>query len=717
MSQFTKHWAHPIVAGAPFFEPEERIRVLDELNWRLEAALVPIFPDLAEAIEVCLKTIQPFTGDIGLPEAPFRLNDKNVDKFRWSDLRKRWINLGFAILRYHREERNSSLFFEWAERLERVIYIGPELQARLCYEKCLFAFGRMDDLAARAAIAKWPSDDHDPIWSLRLASIVAELGELREATRLTQTALQQIRTQAKGPEDIRSLSREGWAILFVQGLSFHRQLTGQSLLQDHRGRWEYLARFRCDPRADLDHFDTQFENEPPQVIPTVSSKPGFQPGRSIQTFRYPGGVGLDLLPAHQYMRLTEEAPYPPSLGNISLSEKRLETVAQWFMEHDPARTFTLLCRLHSKKLIEEYLTRYRVAAIPMAVVNEFIEISLNAISHAERRVLTPDDSSDAGTVGMRAKSRLEAGIELLARVSIRLSSAAATQLLSRAIELYRSPVVQNDLSLPSVVGQLFETILRAMTPEDLGNHLTELMALPVPGSPEFPVAHPEMWPDFLALLPTSILSQLRRQAPTVWRRRIEALLDSLNSSALGVRGRIALRLEQLRSYGCLTTREIRSFATRLWATTDPTTLLPAIQPLRRASFLSLPEPRAGLASERVRAYLNGGDIIRFGTRTIGPDGRDHWHFTPYADPDGFLIDWLSASAATPAQFLNTTQQYLKWNLTEITTLFQKLRRWWEEEGIPLLAPEVAAFPLAESMIAEPLRQRIQRILDVMRLSV
>src|SRR5207247_8567942 len=135
------------------------------------------------------------------------------------------------------------------------------------------------------------------------------------------------------------------------------------------------------------------------------------------------------------------------------------TVSKWCAELDPVRTQTLRCRLHSDQLIKESLTRACVAALPMDVVNELLGIGRAAVDHAESRAMTPEDSPENRHLVNLARERLEAGIALLARLGIRLPSADASQLLSRALSLYQSPVVRASLSLPDVVGRLFASLL------------------------------------------------------------------------------------------------------------------------------------------------------------------------------------------------------------------------------------------------------------------
>ncbi len=86
-----------------------------------------------------------------------------------------------------------------------------------------------------------------------------------------------------------------------------------------------------------------------------------------------------LAPTYQFMRLSEEAPYPPAIGNVGLSAKRLKSVAEWFIEHDPVRTRTLVLRLRDKDLTDTYLSRHRIAALPPDLLDPFHELAAHAL--------------------------------------------------------------------------------------------------------------------------------------------------------------------------------------------------------------------------------------------------------------------------------------------------------------------------------------------------
>src|SRR5262249_25615856 len=148
-----------------------------------------------------------------------------------------------------------------------------------------------------------------------------------------------------------------------------------------------------------------------------------------------------LLPAYQFMRLTEDAARPPRCGNTILSETVLQQTAHWFARYDVVRAVTLTCRLGSTKVIESFLTRHRVAALPMPTVEEFYGISVRAAENAVRRAEAGVHSQEPA-IADRAHRQVEAAIDILARVAVRLPPDQLNQLLALAIDLYQSLVVR-----------------------------------------------------------------------------------------------------------------------------------------------------------------------------------------------------------------------------------------------------------------------------------
>jgi hypothetical protein len=242
-------WVRPLIKLLPKLDPVKRLGALSELNWRLEACLCPLWDNIAPEVDACLKTFNPYPRDFGeLPDAQLVQGRDPMTGDDWGSVRGRWFHLAVALLRFYREERRSADFRLLAERLERISELSPEQTARLRYEKGLFAIAYLDDEAAHAELRGWPTDTSDPAWDLRRAALVAELGDVERAESLVVAALNRLRAGSRlHPDHIPQLSREGWAMAFLDGVTFHRD-HGQGDARTRRAdRQQELEALDCDP--------------------------------------------------------------------------------------------------------------------------------------------------------------------------------------------------------------------------------------------------------------------------------------------------------------------------------------------------------------------------------------------------------------------------------------------------------------------------------------
>ncbi len=711
LSEHTLRWIGPIVASAPTRPPLEALRLLDELNWRLEVALLPLYDNVADVVEQSLHAIYPFPGKPDIPEPPpaVTFDGSSLPLHEWEKHRRRWLDLSFALLRFHREERHHQRFDELASRLRPRVLTSPSLYARWSYERCLFALARMDDASARQALSEWPIDDDDPAWTIRRAAILAELGEVTEAQRIAEDALRRIRSSSHGPAHIPSVSREGWAMLLVNALETSSCLERGQTLPESRGRFEALERLRCNPWEAFRRLTDLLDSAPPRPKSQNQRHSGFSLGSVFDA--YSSGVGRELPPAYQFSRLAEEGPFPPKVGRVGYSGKTLSRVSEWLANDDPVRSHSLACRLLNSELIEQYFVLHRVATLSVDVVSDLVECCRSALDQAEPVAGGSLFGPDAAVVRHRATDRLDAAVLLLSRLIPRIPSEQAARFLPRVLLLFQSEAVRKSLSRPEKIGALLKAALSAMTPADISASLLHLVQLPIPGSPELPVIHPEQWPIVPTLLPDRIDPPSRDAAPDAWAGRVRSLVALLRVAPFLVRGTVAMLLQRISDMGCLDTEERTRFADALWAMRDEVSGLPSVYPYHRSVLLKLPEPTPGLADSAVHAYLRRSDIARFRTRSRGADGKESTSFVMLAGPDEFLTDWRHAAPAIPRRA--DGPRSITPSGSDLTVLIQKIRAWWDEEGRPLLTDKRPASP-AFGPIKESIRQRCLEILDVIR---
>ena len=391
--EFTKYWMPPILEAAPHMPIEKRLLTFFELNWRLEVCALPLFENVVNMITSCLEAINPFPDQSLIPHAQLQLSAANVHRTEptWVDIKRCWIALSFAVLRFRREERRHDEFARWATRMEHIPLLSSDNRARICYERCLYALGEMDDESARNSLMSWPDSTADPVWQLRKAAVLTEIGEVREARSITERVITRLRTGLRQTtEDIPLLSREGWAMILMHGMLQLEWMSGQGRPPDERGRWDRLSRLACNPWTELDALRSRLSQPVPVPKESPHQRMRFQPGTVTSTVAFAESASSrNRLQAYQYMRLVEDGPLPPSVGNVTLSEKNLKAAAEWFIPYDPVRTQTLACRLldSGDDAIDAYLSRHRVASLPQNVIDDFFRISIRTIEAVQKSAI------------------------------------------------------------------------------------------------------------------------------------------------------------------------------------------------------------------------------------------------------------------------------------------------------------------------------------------
>ncbi|MGL4423886.1 MAG: SIR2 family NAD-dependent protein deacylase, partial [Gemmataceae bacterium] len=202
----------------------EQLTILVELNWVLEISLCPILNHLTPMYEKCLQKFSLFPDEwdthsdaefvIGQTQLP-KLHAWNVQKSEWhevvktwDDVKRDWLSVLSSLLRHYREERRDQDFLNLSGKLTKITSLTGDQRAWFEYERCLYFLERFDDVAARGAIEAWPTTTTDPMWAIRRAGMLAELGEHESAKQITKMTLNSIRQgQRVGVDSIPVYSR------------------------------------------------------------------------------------------------------------------------------------------------------------------------------------------------------------------------------------------------------------------------------------------------------------------------------------------------------------------------------------------------------------------------------------------------------------------------------------------------------------------------------
>jgi len=697
----TRWWIGATVSASQRVEADEGLWLLYELNWRLERSLLPMFEDVAAAAEKVLLTWCRGADDAKGPacvELPSDVPDEALAKPR-PPIRTMWKELAFAVLRFHREERHRDAFGTWLDRAAKAEPLSEDERARVCYERALHALSDLDDDGALGALSDWRDSCRDPIWSVRKASLHAELGDLAAGESLATEALDKFRLGAAlQTPDIPNLSREGWTMLLLQNLEFARHLENRSqpYWQHASGRFSQLARFQCNPWTELATFESRLDQPAPVTQPSVTRRAGFEPGEYRET-RHVDDQGLwqKLCMAYQFMRLCEEAPYPPGFGNVSLSRSKLRHAAEWFIEHDPVRTQTLVLRLRDKDLTHNYLSRHRIAALSAADVAELRELAQHSLADSSAKLTGGESRSDAKA--QRKHRCLCTSIDVLARTVIRAPVEEGLKLWDTALQLYESSAVRSDSDSTDALVRLLRSLIASLPDRELASRFRQIIDLPIAGTKSFPSGWLDL-PDLTHFFEQRLPSLPAGVVGENWTSVTDRLLDAARDEQPDVRRRAIVRLAALLRYGCLDDSASKKLAEAYWSKLTPEGL-PHVVGWLPSACLYLPEPKPNLSEERFRAYA------------CAPRPR------PGADAN-LLHDWIHATRVadeSPA----SNRRYVDWTRDEIRCMVAQMNDWWH--ALDIVAEEERqggpAGVWLQALGQTSYREYISEILDVLRLVV
>lgn len=692
-------WIEAVVSASSDLEAEQSLWLLYELNWRLETALLPMFEDIAAAVEKVLRHWCRGTGEaksancvelpIGIPGEP--ATDRRPD------IRTMWKELALGLLRFHREERHHEAFSRWLELVTKAEPLSDDERSRLCYERALQAVCDLDDSRALNALTDWPDDCRDPVWAVRKAALYAELGELAAAESLATEALNSLRQNTmRHPADIPNLSREGWTMLLLDSVAWARHFENRSRphTENLGGRLTQLSKFHCNPWIELAWFESRLDQPAPTTPPRVTLKAEFEPGKYRRTYHGGDqGFGKKLSVAYQWMRLIEEAPCPPAVGNVVLSSSALRHAAEWFIEHDPVRTQTLVFRLRDKDLTHDYLSRHRIAALPSTGAAGLHELAERSLGDTLPRLAGSETRGDASAE--RKRHRLSTSIDVLARTVVREPIANCVRLWDTALKLYESLPVRMDFASPTCLFRLFHSLIDSLADAELERRFQQIIELPIPGSKSFHVLNSLDWQE----LTRYAEGRLHRLSAHVvhgdWTSVTERLLQAARDEKPLVRRCAVIRLAALFRYGCLDETASKKLAEAYWSQQTPEGL-PRVEGMLPWTCLTLPEPEPDVSVERFRAYasqrrLESGSEI------------------------DLLNNWIGATrVATEA--VEQNRRFVDWTSDEIRGMVERMKEWWDR--LDIAAHEQRASRPAGVWMGEfgktPYPECLPTMLDVLR---
>jgi hypothetical protein len=679
---YTENWVWPVlemVGGIPI---PENIHLLYELNWRVERTLTPLYMDWVRKMTPVVESFNPYPSRVELPSASVRPDvPEYSDSVNWSQLGEEWVALAFALAREAREDQDQTRFEMWMARLEKVATQHTDWLARWHWEKCLFHLARLDQGAVSKVLDTWPSQSKHPFWEVRRAAILAELGRVKDAERIAEESLAEIRRRIEPyAPDYQLLSQEGWTMHLLRVLKVNAPMATSDVPPEYRDRWEKLGAFSCNPGPEVELAELTLKAHAATLAAHAVHDAALEPGPKNTSFSFHCGLGIaDDRPAFAILRMFEECAVPPLCGNVTVSDDAVALAAESFLPSAPAWALSMLLRAHRRGDIARLYDQVRVAALPEQEVISIHQMLVKALAQAVRSLAGKPYGFRVPPEASFSRGVIESACTLLSTLAFRLPKKAAEELLDLSRQAYVNDVFKGDLGLHKCIGSLFRGALNALEYPDVLRHVADLLSLPIPSKGVFNVNPVDSWPE-----PFWFVDRFRHETlPTsfdraAWNGPIAALLRTIGDGSLEERSRATTRLGFLGDIGALTPDETCAFAQAIWAkiNDEASPQLP-VPRFYTFALLRLPEVESGQAERFYRKRMLTLEPTRIVEVRTSQDGKMSkvYHMT---DAGAVYFQDILGGTRSPFPWLRHVAS-VEWNPDEAVRLFDKARAWWNDE--------------------------------------
>lgn len=552
--------------------------LLREALWRHEISFWPLSPD----IETVAASFFDSETRGGLPQS----DQAEMLAFLAAESRRR---------------RDWTTFDRWIADLDGLT--AEDAAAHSAYERALRA---RDELNFEAiATLTEAVRGRDPIWTLRRANLVMELGEPVRAAQTIREARRTIQARRRlDPNSIWLLSRQAWTHWVWRSAQWElRNLDDDS--QNPPLDWDWPIRYRAnetDPWDELRAADVHIQDELAQARKDSRDERSsrFDPGiysKSGRGTRYTSHTVVGS--ADELTRLADRIGLPRSIGHSDVIGSRIAYALEVTPNISEAELWLAARHIPSAKdgLINQRFGRVHIARMPLEFVQALAAALTRAIEFGVPRLKRAADGS--GNWRSPWLDRCVRWTELLSRLVFRLPPEEALGVWRTAIGLAHDRRWSH-WWLFEPLAHLLRRSLEAIPPERRHEVALDVLTLPLPD--EFEIAGQERdWPEVIGHMSKA---ELRRDfSDTAWSSRISALIHQARVGESLTRTRAVWRLMSLHQAEGLTPTEQAEFANALWLRMRPDEL-PADLDLYDQVVLNCPEPSPGHADTVFRRAIH-----------------------------------------------------------------------------------------------------------------
>jgi SIR2-like domain len=554
----------------------ERLAVQHELIWRRTVGFYPLDEGLAQ----CLTETVEASGVI-MP----------------TGLR---LEFAVALMRNARFSCDDEALDRWGKLIESEAPPIDPNRIEAHYQRCLRARDRLDGQGLRDLLLHL--DTPDPVWKLRKAALLAEIGEFAAATTtITEATVDLEQRRRLDRSSLWIKSRLGWADCI------HRasQVLWGTRSADPERRWDFEA-LEIDPLEEIDLLDREASRaEAQRRQKTRRITPLFDPGHYRDTSRTTevGPDDQDILIAYELDQLAETAGLPLRINRVSLYANPVRGAATLCHQRTSSWYLTLLRALHDhfEGAFEHFFGRLAIAQLPSTDSAELISITQQGIHFWAER-LKQTHAAHHDNERSIALGRLRLMIMALARFTVRMPPTQAADVFQLALDFSQD----QQLGWPWI-GEACRELARCAANAIPTSEQGSLWFAAI----QFPLAaeagqNSRFWPEPVQSIWQS--TPVRPPGDGKWALRVRQLIEAAQK-ALPTREQALYRLTYLHLRKCLTVEEEALFGVALWSDVDQQEQgIPTGTGLSISILIQLPAVPGIIARDRVHDRLIREDL-------------------------------------------------------------------------------------------------------------
>lgn len=418
---------------------ENYINFLYEVNWRWGKCLLPLYNILQTMYEKALGL------DIEQKKVNINLFNKTVQEHA--------IELILDLFRSYREDADKekcTLLATILDSLKQQMTLSQ--QHRYSYEQILYASLLFDYEQFMEKIENWDIANSSPIWKIKKAGLLAEIGKKRESLVILDNMLKHIRKEQCRKDIVDEyyhFSIENLTMSLIsyiqQSDSFSDKKTNYPFIDksEFNDRKYISKRYNCDIFEELDSFifhSNQLRKELEGDSFDIDTQTTYLENNS--------DVGK-----YSFIRFCEEIGYPYAIDHVNLEFSKMTYALKKIIKYQPEWCLSLLPRTYNVDSVKKVLDRNVVKLFNHEKTTRIISTLINAIYHFKNELSSPN-----GMYKNFANKIVKSLFEIISRFCTKSDSTTKKQICVLLKDCINNDIVPDYYDFQSFVSRFIKSL-------------------------------------------------------------------------------------------------------------------------------------------------------------------------------------------------------------------------------------------------------------------